>query len=401
MSKYRAHESALLRRKRKKMSLDDFEIVDMIGRGGFGKVYLCINKINMELVALKKVKKSVILERNKLQSIRTEREVLKGTESPWLVKLICSFQDQNCLYFAMQYAPGGNLKNLLANVILPESQAKFYIAEMIVAVKSLHDLGFVHRDLKPDNFLFDQHGHMLLADFGLSKGGILKKIEDTTATKPIALRIYIPTDNTFRTFAVTSQTTAQTLILLLAKKLMVPSEVLSEFALYEYNKDYNKKEKKIPILENINSIIERWPTITSEDYKLLFKKVEKHGSLEEINLSSKRERLNSLTLKSRRERSRSQLTNKKAYSFVGSPHYMAPEIISQEGYDELVDWWSVGCILYEMCVGFPPFMGDTPQVDFFLNFFFFFLNLIRKCLEIFWITRRCCSFLNKKMKKCR
>lgn len=110
-----------------------------------------------EFVALKKVKKSLILELNKVESVRTEREVLKETISPWLIRLNCSFQDDKHLFLAMvsfpvllahlckQYAPGGNLKTLLENVVPPENQAKFYIAEMISAVSDLHNLGFVHR----------------------------------------------------------------------------------------------------------------------------------------------------------------------------------------------------------------------------------------------------------------
>jgi serine/threonine kinase 38 len=83
------------------MGLQDFEMLDMIGKGGFGRVYLCKERRTGDLVALKKIKKAIILERNKVESIRTEREVLKGTESPWLIKLICSFQDERYLYFAM------------------------------------------------------------------------------------------------------------------------------------------------------------------------------------------------------------------------------------------------------------------------------------------------------------
>jgi serine/threonine protein kinase len=101
LEKHRARETAILRRRRKKLRLEDFELLDMIGRGGFGKVYLCREKYTREVVALKKIKKSVVLQRNKVESVKTEREVLKGTESPWLVKLICSFQDEHYLYFAM------------------------------------------------------------------------------------------------------------------------------------------------------------------------------------------------------------------------------------------------------------------------------------------------------------
>lgn len=90
-----------MRRRKKKIQLEDFDVIDVIGKGGFGKVYLCREKFSGELVALKKIKKSVILERNKVEYIITERAVLKDTSSPWLVSLLCSFQDENYLYLAM------------------------------------------------------------------------------------------------------------------------------------------------------------------------------------------------------------------------------------------------------------------------------------------------------------
>eukprot|EP01114_Cavostelium_apophysatum_P015364 TRINITY_DN4162_c0_g1_i1.p1 TRINITY_DN4162_c0_g1~~TRINITY_DN4162_c0_g1_i1.p1 ORF type:complete len:965 (-),score=203.61 TRINITY_DN4162_c0_g1_i1:17-2884(-) len=359
LAKFKAQESALLRRKRKKMSLDDFEVVDMIGRGGFGKVFLCRNKLNNEHVALKKIKKSVILERNKLESIRTEREVLKGTESPWLVKLICSFQDHRNLYFAMQYAPGGNLKTLLEDLVLPEKSARFYVAEMIQAVGSLHDLGFVHRDLKPDNFLFDKNGHIMLADFGLSKGGIVQKlIKGNTGNTVSQLRVYLA-DNTFRTVAVTSDNTAEDVVKLLCRKMGIQQP--AEYGLFEVSND-GTIERKVTAFEKMNKIMSAWSPGTRFVFKL-----RDRLSLEEQSAHTAdapgRSRMNSLIRQQKRDRSLSirNAQKEKAYSFVGSPHYMAPEIIMQEGYDEQVDWWSIGCILYEMVVGFPPFMGDSPQ----------------------------------------
>jgi len=203
---HRQRETNMLRSKRAKQTLDDFDIIDMIGRGGFGKVFLCRQKEDGALVALKKIKKAVILERNKLESLMTEREVLtilNRTESPWLIKLVCSFQDNSHFYFAMEFASGGNLKNLLETRMLTEGESKFYISEMMSAVDHLHRLGFVHRDLKPDNFLFDHSGHVKLADFGLSKGGILKRMDITGKDGQIKLksvRIYLQ-DGTFRTLA--------------------------------------------------------------------------------------------------------------------------------------------------------------------------------------------------------
>ena len=128
------------------------------------------------------MKKATLIERNMVESIRVERQVLKDTKSEWLVRLLYSFQDKDHLYLGMEYVPGGNLQTLLENIELTEPEARHYAAEMIMAVGELHRLGFIHRDLKPDNFLISAAGHLKLADFGLSKPGntlitiFLKKI---------------------------------------------------------------------------------------------------------------------------------------------------------------------------------------------------------------------------------
>jgi len=251
LEKFKQHESGILRRRRRKIRLEDFEIVDMIGKGGFGKVYLARDSWTNEIVALKKIKKSTIVERNKVESIRTEREVLKGTESPWLVKLMCSFQDDRNLYLAMQYAPGGNLKGLLEHLVLQEKHAKFYIAEMILAVATLHELGFVHRDLKPDNFLFDKEGHIKLADFGLSKGGIVKKL-DTQGT--VNMKIFLA-DASFRTIAVNASNTIEDVMDMLTRKLVLAD--IREFAIYEVSLD-NSKERRMNPVEKPFKIMESW-----------------------------------------------------------------------------------------------------------------------------------------------
>lgn len=87
----------------------------------------------------------------------------------WMPRLHCSFQDEDHLYLVMEYASGGDLYSVLdrkENLILTEDEARFYIAEIILAVDSLHQLGYVHRDIKPQNILIDATGHIKLADFG-------------------------------------------------------------------------------------------------------------------------------------------------------------------------------------------------------------------------------------------
>ena len=82
------------------------------------------------------------------------------------VQLCCAFQDEHYLYMVMEYMPGGDLVNLTSTYDVPEKWAKFYTAEVVMALDAIHSMGFIHRDVKPDNMLLDGHGHLKLADFG-------------------------------------------------------------------------------------------------------------------------------------------------------------------------------------------------------------------------------------------
>jgi serine/threonine kinase 38 len=116
------------------------------------------------------MRKEDMLSKNQIMHVRTEREILTSAKIPWIVNLKYSFQDENYLYLVMDYLPGGDLMSLLMNKnILTENESKFYIAELILAVESVHKLNCIHRDLKPDNILINKEGHIQLSDFGLSK----------------------------------------------------------------------------------------------------------------------------------------------------------------------------------------------------------------------------------------
>lgn len=116
------------------------------------------------------MRKDDMLSKNQIMHVRTEREILTCAKIPWIVNLRYSFQDENFLYLVMDFLPGGDLMSLLMNKnILSENESRFYIAELILAVESVHKLNCIHRDLKPDNILINKEGHIQLSDFGLSK----------------------------------------------------------------------------------------------------------------------------------------------------------------------------------------------------------------------------------------
>ena len=158
-----------MRQARKKMSITEFEPLTIIGRGAFGEVRVCRQISTGNIAAIKKMRKEDMLNKNQLMHVRTEKEIMTAS-NPWIVKLKYSFQDEFFLYLVMEFLPGGDLMNLLMKKeILTEDEARFYTAEMILAVDSVHKLNCIHRDLKPDNILIDKNGHIQLSDFGLAK----------------------------------------------------------------------------------------------------------------------------------------------------------------------------------------------------------------------------------------
>ncbi|CAD8070381.1 unnamed protein product [Paramecium primaurelia] len=243
-------EAMILRKKRQKITVEDFESLAIIGRGAFGEVRVCRNKSTNEIVAIKKIKKSEMIFKNQLGHIRAERDLLVQSKCKWIVELKSSFQDDDNLYLVMEFLSGGDLMTLLIKKdIIPERHAKFYIAELVLAVEEIHSMNYIHRDLKPDNILIDTNGHLKISDFGLCKH----------------LGVHY--------------------------------------------------DMAIPYKNNVQEI------------------------------------------QSKNNNSRRQL----AYSTVGTPDYIAPDIFSQKGYNQLVDWWSVGVILFEMVIGYTPFYSDTSQ----------------------------------------
>lgn len=276
-----------------KVQLSDFELVRKVGQGGFGAVYVCRKLDTKEILALKIVNKSLIWKKNKVTQMKNERDVLASHLTTWMVQLAYSFQDPHYCYLAMEYCPGGDLRHLLSALgYLEEHEARLYMAEMILAVFSLHSLGYIHRDLKPDNFLIDSKGHLKLTDFGLSKDGLHSSVTTRRFTSSLATTSSLPD---FHPSSTGSTATPQ------------HGHVRS--------RTNSGAPAATPLFE-----------------------------------ARKEEPTNPATL---------------AFSVVGSPHYMSPEVLTGEhGYGAEVDWWSLGCIFFELVTGTPPFVGDSPQAVF-------------------------------------
>ncbi|KAA0196010.1 Serine:threonine protein kinase tricorner [Fasciolopsis buskii] len=262
-SQHALKESEFLRLKRARLTVDDFIPLKIIGKGAFGEVRLVQKQDNGYIYAMKILHKADMLQKDQVAHVRAERDILVKADNPWVVKMFYSFQDSVNLYLVMEFLPGGDVMTLLMKRdTLTEVQTQFYIAEAALAIDSIHKMGFIHRDIKPDNLLLDAKGHIKLSDFGLCTG--LKKAHRTDFYKD-----------------------------------------LSQAKASDFSSGHTDSRRRA----------EGW--------------------------NKKRRRL--------------------AYSTVGTPDYIAPEVFQHKGYTNSCDWWSLGVIMFEMLIGYPPFCASTPQ----------------------------------------
>ncbi|KTG36605.1 hypothetical protein cypCar_00047014 [Cyprinus carpio] len=281
-SQHARKETEFLRLKRTRLGLEDFESLKVIGRGAFGEVRLVQKKDTGHVYAMKILRKADMLQKEQVGHIRAERDILVQADSLWVVKMFYSFQDKLNLYLLMEFLPGGDMMTLLMKKdTLTEEETQFYVAETVLAIDFIHQLGFIHRDIKPDNLLLDSKGHVKLSDYGLCTG--LKKAHRT------------------------------------------------------------------------------------EFYRNL-----KHSQSNDLTFQHMNSKRKAETWK----RNRRQL----AFSTVGTPDYIAPEVFMQTGYNKLCDWWSLGVIMYEMLIGPAVASNHHPESDF-KNKDWVFINYTYKRFE--------------------
>lgn len=267
-------ESNYIRLKRAKMDKSMFKRIKTLGIGAFGEVSLARKEDTGALYAMKTLRKKDVLLRNQVAHVKAERDILAEADNEWVVRLYYSFQDKDNLYFVMEYIPGGDMMSLLIRLgIFKEELAQFYIAELTCALESVHKMGFIHRDIKPDNILIDRDGHIKLTDFGLCTG-------------------------------------------------------------FRWTHDSKYYQSGDHVRQDSMDFSKEWEDPAN------------------CRCSN---RLKPLERRKARQHQRCL-----AHSLVGTPNYIAPEVLLRTGYTQLCDWWSVGVILYEMVVGQPPFLANTP-----------------------------------------
>lgn len=372
-------------------SIKDFEIIKPISKGAFGSVYLSKKKSTGEYFAIKVLKKADMVAKNQVGNVKAERAIMMWQgQSEFVAKLYWTFSSKDYLYLVMEYLNGGDCASLIKVLGgLPEDWVKKYLGEVVLGVEHLHERDVIHRDLKPDNLLIDQKGHLKLTDFGLSRMGLVGRQKralnsETTDTTPDLLKHgpfarstsmassrstsldlhghhHSPTGTPLVTpeMGSTSQPSYFSLSSMPPENRWVSSgrrsdsggsdsltHLLNSFSLGDSDPGSQPLGAKIHVDEE--AVFQGSPDMAVGQSNTRAS-VDGHvrHSLPPSNMMPPPMALFD-----------PENTNRR---FVGTPDYLAPETIKGDKQDETSDWWSVGCIMFEFLYGIPPFHADEAE----------------------------------------
>ncbi|KAJ5641306.1 hypothetical protein N7490_005306 [Penicillium lividum] len=379
-------------------SIKDFEIIKPISKGAFGSVYLSKKKSTGEYYAIKVLKKADMIAKNQVTNVKAERAIMMWQgESDFVAKLYWTFSSKEYLYLVMEYLNGGDCASLVKVLGgLPEDWSKKYIAEVVLGVEHLHDRGIVHRDLKPDNLLIDHRGHLKLTDFGLSRMGLVGRqkrvlkspnepVPDLLKQGPFPRAISIASSRS-ASFDFQAGSPGST-------PLMTPENHIgvaqpSYFSLNQTNLNQTGLNRQ----NSRRASGYRSDSAGSDSLNGMFRTFSLNDNGHEPTAPSPSMLSSSLAEEEPQSEAEDsphlyplqQTFSNPAHStpppqsmlppvmalfdpedhdrrFVGTPDYLAPETINGVGQDEISDWWSLGCIMFEFIFGYPPFNAETPD----------------------------------------
>ncbi|KAK7256393.1 hypothetical protein RIF29_29836 [Crotalaria pallida] len=286
------------------LGMSHFKLLKRLGCGDIGSVYLSELSATRCYFAMKVMDKASLASRKKLTRAQTEREILQLLDHPFLPTLYTHFETDRFSCLVMEYCPGGDLHTLRQRQPgkhFSEYAARFYAAEVLLALEYLHMLGVVYRDLKPENVLVRDDGHIMLSDFDLSL---------RCAVSPTLIRTHDSDRAGGGAFCV-------------QPACIEPSSVCIQPSCFmpKLFPQKNKKSRKPKAEPGFPA--SRLPELVAEP------------------------------------------TTARSMSFVGTHEYLAPEIIKGEGHGSAVDWWTFGIFLYELLYGKTPFKGSGNRATLF------------------------------------
>ncbi|XP_057818467.2 serine/threonine-protein kinase UCNL isoform X1 [Cryptomeria japonica] len=289
-------------------SVEEFKPIRILGHGDMGTVFLVMHLHSEKPVAMKVIDKQVVEKKRSFKRAQMEREILSRLDHPFLPRLFAKFESRHYSYLLMSYCSGGDLNVLRQNqenTRFSESAARFYAAEVVLALDYLHQHGILYRDLKPENILVQGNGHIMLTDFDLSIiNNNLQKLKSRS----------------FREDKKTSEAISN-------KPLLSKSSPTGA-------KNYTNSFNSVPRQEEQRRSISKANSL----------KEHKYNWLDNIKRRSFYDQ---------------------SHSFVGTEEYVAPEVLWGTGHGYAVDWWSFGILLYEMVYGKTPFKGSTRKDTFY------------------------------------